>query len=232
MSRTLANLLGSVLCAVVPATCLDQSAPTAPAARAPAPSSDRGHTPDGTTGWARIQTAAGVSLLPYVARAGHAIHQDDVDLGPIMNVDARLYGGTIWGATERWPDDTVAFRFHPAFVGTARSVVRTAMAELERTEGVHFVEHTEGEPGGAFVEIKWGPRDAWYAGLSTAIGMAGSGEPHCSVHDGCRSDGGQWIYFRGGAELAPDTARHQLEHALGRLHLTARRSTVSPLATL
>jgi len=225
-------LLAAAAFALALIACLDEHGPASDHALPTAATADLGQTPDGSTGWARIQTAAGVSLLPYVARGGHAICQDDLDLGPIMNVDARLYGGTVLGATEPWPEGRVDFAFHPAFVGNARATVRAAMAALERRAGVTFVERPYGEHAGGWIELKWGPSDAWYGGMSTAIGMVGCGEPHCSVHDGCRSDCGQWIYFRGGAELAPATVEHQLQHALGQLHLTARPTAVSPLATV
>ena len=182
-------------------------------------------TPDGTPGWARVKTVRGVELLPYLAYRGHAIYQDDVDLGPIVNVDARLYGAAVPSTGERWPGGEVDFAFHPSFPAAARAAVLAAIGDLEVVLPVDFHEVAHGKSGAGWIEFKVPPADAPFDAATTGVGMIGCAPMHCSAFDGCRADCGQWVYLRpdAGGAVAAASVKHQLLHALGVWHEHARR---------
>lgn len=178
--------------------------------------------PDGSTGWARVRTPTGVELLPYVARNGVAVYDGDTNLGRVSSVDARLRGGALTSSGTRWTN-TVEYAFHPGFTGDPRTRVRQAISELEVLLPIDFREVTYGQHTGPWIEFKWGPDDAKYGGMSSAIGMMGCGELHCSSEGECRTDCGQWIYFkRDGDQPTVPTTKHEILHALGMYHEQSR----------
>lgn len=189
------------------------------------------HVPDGTTGWARVQTPYGVELLPYTALGGVAMYQGDMGLGLVSQVDARLRGGAFSSTAERWPNGIIQYGFAPTFWSSSRQAVRNALDDLEARTDLNFVEVDYQNHSGPWIEVKWAPSDADYAGMSTSVGMMGCGEIHCSPHDGCRSDCGQWIYFASG--FSARTVQHEFLHAAGMFHEQSRsdRSSSANVAT-
>jgi hypothetical protein len=186
----------------------------------PAPELDG--VPDGTHGWARVKTPHGIERLPYVASNNHAIYEGDMDLGPISRVDERLRGGALTSTGTRWTND-VQYAFNPSFTGASRTAVRDAIAGLEARIPINFHEVTYGQQSGPWIELKWSPETSQFAGMSTAVGMMGCGEIHCSSFGECRTDCGQWIYFNPSyGEPSASTTKHEILHALGLYHEQAR----------
>lgn len=191
-----------------------------PEAPLPAAPDDDSQVADGTTGWALVRTPTGVERLPYVARGGMAMYEGDMQLGPVARVDERRRGGAVSATAERWPEGVVQYGFHPAFSTAARATVLAAVAEMEQRLPIDFVEVPYSSHSGPWIEIKHAPPDVWYSGMSTSVGMMGCGEIHCSPHDGCRSDCGQWLYFVD--DPAKSTVKHEFLHALGQFHEQSR----------
>jgi hypothetical protein len=184
---------------------------------------DLANVPDGATGWARVRTPHGVELLPYVARNGIAVYEGDTDLGPVTKVDARLRGGALTETGTRWSNSSVQFAFHPSFTGSARTTVRQALTELEAITPINFHEVTYGQHTGPWLEFKWGSDSSPFAGMSSAAGMMGCGEIHCSSEGECRTDCGQWIYFNASKDQpTKSTTKHEVLHALGLHHEQSR----------
>lgn len=178
--------------------------------------------PDGTHGWARVRTPHGIERLPYVASGNHAIYEGDMDLGPISRVDERLRGGALTSTGTRWTND-VQYAFNPNFIGPARATVHDAIAGLEARIPIKFHEVTYGQQSGPWIEFKWGPDSSNFGGMSSAVGMMGCGELHCSSVGECRTDCGQWIYFNGSeGQPTVSTTKHEILHALGLYHEQSR----------
>ena len=189
----------------------------------PVTADELAHVPDGTTGFARVQTPHGVEVLPYVAHNGHAIHEGDTDLGPISKVDARLRGGALSSTATRWSNRYVEWAFNPDLSeSSARSTIRAAIAELGALTPITFHEVTYGQHTGPWVEFKW-VASANYGGMSSAIGEVGCGQIHCSSELDCRTDCGQWIYLnKSDNQPKKGTVKHEMLHALGMFHEQAR----------
>jgi hypothetical protein len=158
---------------------------------------------DAGTGRALVKTAWGTESLAFRVVDGHAIHQGDIDLGP---VDELLQAGARAAVTvdmsERWPNGEVNVLFDASVGESDRNIVRAALQDMESRTPLRFFEIFS--PGGDYVRILDAPADADYGGQSNSIGMKG---------------GEQTIKLR---SYNQPTVQHEMLHAVGLWHEQSR----------
>jgi Astacin (Peptidase family M12A)/FG-GAP repeat len=185
-------------------------------------------TVEGAVGRVSVRTPTGTRTLTYVVRGGHAIHDLDIDLGPVEKL--RLRGAANMG--ERWPDGQVTYAFADDFAGQVcasgmtscqdvRTRVRETLAAMERKLPMRFTE-VPFEIFKPMITYQWGDSDQSVPGQSSHTG---------------RDAGGQTIKFRRGHETDPNpapfpalynlqpqagTVRHETLHGLGLWHEQSR----------
>jgi hypothetical protein len=178
---------------------------------------------EGTWGRARVRTPDGEMTVSYQVVDGHAIHEEDMDLGPVRELTRR--GGAV-NMGERWPNGIIYFRIDEDFTGVvcdennencedARTRVRGALDELEQRTPLTFIEVYD-DWDGDVVEFR-------YADLNCSCGK--------SSHTG-REGGVQYIRFDedlwngdSGNRMQPSGYRvvmHEMLHAAGMWHEQSR----------
>ena len=110
LSSSTPTLLCSLLLA---ASCVPEADP--PGADAGPADDDMIATHEGEVGRLRVHTPEGTRIITYMVEGGHAIHEGDIDLGPIEDIQHLRGGAANLGA--RWPSSTVYYRFGIAFSG-------------------------------------------------------------------------------------------------------------------
>lgn len=213
-------LLLASACASDDEQALDPSAPDSPPAA----------VADGTVGTLRVQTPDGPMTIGYVVENGHAIHEGDVDLGPVDELQ-RLRGGAA-NLADRWPNGNVYWRFDSDFTGQVcasqmtncvdvRARVRATLDAMEAKLPLNFIEDTS-ESHGDYVLIAWAAADSSFAGVSNSIGVAG-GEQTIRFRSGHINDVMNPNWFQNyNMQPTAGTFRHEMLHAVGLWHEQSR----------
>jgi len=187
---------------------------------------------EGDVGQLRVRTPEGLRTITYLVQDGHAIHEGDVDLGTIEQVERQQHdrgGAANLGA--RWPGGRVYYRFAPAFTGQVcnfgkvncvdvRTQTRNILATMAAKLPITFVE----DIGNVFpnhITFGWADPTSNFGGSSNAIGMLG-GEQTIVYPSGHLADTSlpeTNIY-----NLQPNfgTLEHEMLHALGLWHEQSR----------
>lgn len=186
---------------------------------------------EGETGHLRVNTPDGPMTITYVVENGHAMHEGDVDLGPVAEL-RKLRGGAA-NLGDRWPSGNVYYRFDDDFTGntcgeamtdcvSARSKVRSTLEAMELKLPLRFIEDTN-ETAGDYITFDWAASDSTFAGVSDSIGMDG-GEQTIKFRSGHLSDpmNPHWFetYHR---QPTAGTIRHEVLHAVGLWHEQSRQ---------
>lgn len=184
---------------------------------------------EGEVGRLRVRTPEGMRTITYVVSGGHAIHEGDIDLGPIERL-AHLRGGAV-SLGNRWPNSRINFRFAPGFTGQVcgtsktncvdiRTQVRTTLAAMAQKLSMNFVEDSA-LVAANYVTLDWAPADANFGGSSNTVGMAG-GEQTIVFPIGHLADTTlpQAIVYN--LQPNPSTLRHEMLHAMGLWHEQSR----------
>jgi astacin (peptidase family M12A)/FG-GAP repeat protein len=189
----------------------DDDAAGAPDAGAPA------WAAEGSQGSVRVRTPQGTETLTYVVQDGRAIHEGDIDLGP---VDQLLLRGGAANLGDRWEENVAYFRLSSNLTGQVceqqvcrdpRDVIRETLEEMSRQLPIKLVEdvdHTHDD----YILYRYVDL-GFEGGRSDSIGMAG---------------GERTVYFSNtvvdGHHTQPKmgTLRHETLHALGLWHEQSR----------
>ncbi len=179
---------------------------------------------EGTWGRVTLNTVNGPRPFTYQVVNGHAIHEEDIDLGPVSQL--RLRGGGA-NLAERWPNSVVYYAFEPSFVGTVctsasdpncvdvRARIRTVLAEMAVKLPLTFKELSTVDDTNGVLVFGWGPGQA-SPGQSDHTGWDG-GEQHIRFQIG---NNGDWLGWN--EQPGPGTIRHETLHALGLWHEQTR----------
>lgn len=234
LPRLLSALLLLPLLPLVPSCMSDGSSADPPDPDDPgeaAPPEDATTPGEGETGHLRVNTPDGPMTIAYVVENGHAMHEGDVDLGPVSEL-RKLRGGAA-NLGDRWPNSTVYYRFDDDFTGltcgeamtdcvSARSKVRSTLEAMELKLPLRFIEDT-GENADNYITFDWAAADSTFGGVSDSIGMDG-GEQTIKFRSGHLNDpfNPHWFetYHR---QPTAGTIRHEVLHAVGLWHEQSRQ---------
>jgi Astacin (Peptidase family M12A)/FG-GAP repeat len=190
-------------------------------------------TEEGAWGHVRMQTEDGPMTLSYRVVGGHAIHELDIDLGPVEALRTR--GGAA-RLGRRWPDSKIRFSFDENFTGMVcepgmvscvnpRTRIRQILAEMETKLPLRFVE-VPIETVGCFgfpecdaVVFKYDV-DLGEGGHSSALGMQG-GIQYIRHRWGHEGDGASPLLLYSLQPVAK-TVKHEMLHAAGLWHEQSR----------
>ena len=189
-------------------------------------------THEGDVGRLRVRTPEGLRTITYMVQGGHAIHEGDVDLGTIEQVQRELHlrGGAV-DLGGRWTYSRVYFRFGSTFSGQVcqtgmtnctdiRTLVRTTLAAMAQKLPVTFVEDTNNTEAN-YVKLDWAPASSNFGGSSNAIGMAG-GEQTIVFPIGHVQDTSLPQAIPYNIQPNAGTLRHEMLHAIGLWHEQSR----------
>ncbi|MEZ4361533.1 MAG: M12 family metallopeptidase [Kofleriaceae bacterium] len=185
---------------------------------------------EGEVGQLRAITPDGPMTLTYVVQGGHAIHEEDVDLGPVAEL--RKYRGGAAHLGARWPEGKVYFRFDHGFTGVVchngmtncvdvRTRVRNVLDAMEAKLPLRFI-WDYNDSADNYITFEWAPSDSVFAGRSDSIGMDG-GEQLIRFRSGHEKDSlnPHW-YEPYNLEPSTGTIRHEVLHAVGLSHEQSR----------
>jgi Astacin (Peptidase family M12A)/FG-GAP repeat len=187
-------------------------------------------TDEGAIGHLRVNTPDGPMVITYEVQGGHAIHEGDVDLGPVAKL-RKLRGGAA-NLADRWPNGNVYFRFDSGFTGLVcgpaktncedvRGKVRAVLGAMEQKLPINFIEDSN-HTASNYITYDWAPADSTFGGVSNSIGMAG-GEQTIKFKSGHLSDPMNPHWFEA-YNFQPNsgTIRHETLHAIGLWHEQSR----------
>jgi Astacin (Peptidase family M12A)/FG-GAP repeat len=186
---------------------------------------------EGQTGTVRVTTPDGPMTITYVVHNGHAMHEGDIDLGPVAALH-KLRGGAV-DLGDRWPNANVFYRFDDDFTGLVcgaaktnckdvRTQVRSVLAAMELKLPLNFIEDSN-HTASNYITYAWAPADSSFGGVSDSIGMDG-GEQTIKFRSGHLDDPFNPHWFEA-YNLQPNggTIRHETLHAVGLWHEQSRQ---------
>ena len=207
----------------------DTSPDASPSEIEPTEPTDELATNEGDVGHLRVITPDGPRRLAYVVENGHAIHEGDIDLGPI-ETHKQLRGGAV-SMGSRWPNSRAYFRFADDFDGLVcgatktscaniRDSVRATLAAMSVKLPIALIEDVSKlQPN--YITFGWAAPDANFGGQSNSVGMDGGEQtiifPKGHLLDTTLSQ--STIY---NLQPNPGTLRHEMLHALGLWHEQSR----------
>ncbi len=215
------------------AACLD-STPT----ETPSTEDDDGEnisTEEGAYGRVRVRTPDGPMTLSYQVVNGQAVHELDMELGPVSELRNR--GGAA-NLAERWTDGLIRYGFDESLAGlvceanltncvNARDRIRQTLAEMETRLPLHFVEVSADTLGGCVFPTPScnGVVFRYVAGLdaggkSSHTGMEG-GVQYVSFLPGHEGDATSPLFLYS-LQPVPSTIRHEVLHSAGLFHEQSR----------
>ena len=227
-------LLGAPLLAA----CLDNPPQTPDELPQPNDEGERFVTEEGAYGRVRVRTPDGPMVLSYQVVGGHAIHEIDMDLGPVSKL--RLRGGAA-RLGYRWPDGLIRYAFDESLSGlvceadyvncmNARDRVRDTLEEMETKLPLRFVEVDEDTLGGTSCFLNPTPacdgvvfryvEDLDAGGKSSHTGMEG-GVQYISLRPGHATDSTSPLILYS-LQPTAGTIRHEMLHAAGLWHEQSR----------
>jgi hypothetical protein len=192
------------------------------------PIDDDGPPGEGSVGHVRVHTPDGFDDYQYVVHGGHAIYQDDGDLGSVEQLH-HLRGGAV-SLGDRWPTSVISYRIDDNVQGqacskgmidcsNAREKIRTTLAEMSLKLPVLFLEDTDRtQPD--YIHYVYGSTDEESPGHSS-IGFQGGGQD-IVFRLGHEKDSTSPALPMWNLEPALGTIRHETLHALGFHHEQSR----------
>lgn len=158
---------------------------------------------EGEQGSAMFLTATGWQQLSFTVHRGRALHEGDIDLGPVEEIGRR---GLAVPLGDRWPNGNVYFQFEDDIASSERTIVRAALVDLASKTPVSF---TESEGDGDYILFEVADSDEIFSGRAQ-VGYQG---------------GEQWIELNRNPDhlgFQERVIQHEVLHALGVWHEQSR----------
>lgn len=142
----------------------------------------------------------GRAEILYAVRDGRAMWTGDILLGDADEVAQGFRGASLTNGL--WPNKTLKYRYGASLTGDAKSALQSAMAKMEASTSIRFVETAAGDTSG-FVRFT-------------------SSDDGCFAFFGAPPEGESKQLNLGAGCEDEETAIHELGHALGLFHEQTR----------